>query len=163
LVEQPSEADFAQVVARIHARYANPARKAHAYLFRVGSAAALEVLLPSADDLLAAWIDEGHGLHPLPPAEALARCQAALNSQPPRRTQQQMARAASFCLGSTIEADQTLIVADLVSRSLHYTPKGDRRVRELWQTAAGDSLIGAVGAERIWFSKFTNPDTTNTP
>ncbi|MBO9308267.1 MAG: hypothetical protein J7551_00605 [Chloroflexi bacterium] len=138
------------VAARIVERYSNPSRKAYTYLFRLQADAPLTALVPSATDVLAAWVDEGHGLVPTAPSEAVARCQAAAQIRPhagplhgltPHQRKQTMARAIQFSVRPVSEDE---IALHLVSRALGFSPKGDREVIEAWRRAA----------DGIWYSAY---------
>jgi hypothetical protein len=138
------------VAARIVERYSNPSRKAHTYLFRLQADASLTALVPLATDVLAAWVDEGHGLVPTAPSEAVARCQAAAQVKPhtepphsltPHQRKQMMARAIQFSVRLVAEDEISL---HLVSRALGFSPKGDREVIEAWRRTA----------EGVWYSVY---------
>jgi hypothetical protein len=138
------------VAMRIVERYSNPSRKAHTYLFRLQADASLTALVPLATDVLAAWVDEGHGLVPTAPSEAVARCQAAAQIKPhaepphsltPHQRKQMMARAIQFSVRPVAEDEISL---HLVSRALGFSPKGDREVIEAWRRTA----------EGVWYSVY---------
>ncbi|PJF35949.1 MAG: hypothetical protein CUN49_07935 [Candidatus Thermofonsia Clade 1 bacterium] len=127
------------VAARIVARYSNPSRKAYTYLFRLRLGAPLTALVPAVSDVIAAWVDEGSGLLPTEPHEAVARCQSAARIKPhtepphtltPHQRKQMMARAIQFSLQPVAEDE---IALHLVSRAIGFSPKGDREVVEAWR------------------------------
>jgi len=139
-----------RVAARIVERYSNPSRKAYTYLFRLQADASLTALVPSATDVLAAWVDEGHGLMPTAPSEAVARCQAAAQVKPhvepprsltPHQRKQMMARAIQFSARLVAEDE---IALHLVSRALAFSPKGDREVIETWRRTT----------DGVWYSVY---------
>lgn len=149
---EPPESPTEIVAAHIVQRYANPARKAHVYLFRLRPGAPLDVLPPQAESVLAAWVDEGQGLHLSLIDEAIQRCAAAMqlratsSAPPPLALRKQwMARAAQFSL---TQPDPEHVEVQLMSRALAYMPKGDRRALEIWQRAA----------DGVWYSA-KQPDT----
>ncbi len=149
----PNSAAF--VTARIVARYANPSRVAHLYLFQITPDADLTLLPPQADAAIMAWLDEDNGLAESPISEVIAHCentiaafrdrantpQAKLSAHERRR---QMARGVSF----SIRATDDLITVELFSRSLAFAPRGDRRVTESWRRAAdGGWYSAAIGRD----------------
>ncbi len=146
---QPQDA-LARVAGRIRDRYATPSRKAYTYLFWVRDAAALEALIPTPEQTIAAWVDEGAGLLPLDGAEAVRRCAEARARRPqdrpsgqlsPHERRQMMARAILFTL-TPVRPDQ--INLNMWSRALGFSPKGDRQAFEQWeQTDDG-----------LWFSAY---------
>lgn len=138
------------VAARILERYSNPSRRAYTYLFRLRPQTALTSLVPSAEDVLSAWVDEGEGFQPLEPPQAVARCQQAAQIKPhtetphtltPHQRKQMMARAIQFSLWHVAEDEITL---HLVSRALGFSPKGDREVIETWRRTS----------EGVWYSVY---------
>jgi len=138
------------VAMRIVERYSNPSRKAYTYLFRLHIESPLTALVPLATDVLAAWVDEGRGLVPTAPLEAVARCQAAaqikphtepLHSLTPHQRKQMMARAIQFSVRPVAEDEISL---HLVSRALGFSPKGDREVIEAWRRTA----------DGVWYSVY---------
>ncbi|MCC7208629.1 MAG: hypothetical protein IT323_15080 [Anaerolineae bacterium] len=141
---------LAHVAGRIRDRYASPSRKAYTYLFWVRDAAALDGLVPTAEQVVAAWVDEGAGLSPLDAAEAVRRCAEARARRPqdrpsgqlsPHERRQMMARAILFTL---TQARPDQVDVHLWSRALGFSPKGDRQAFEQWeQTDDG-----------VWFSAY---------
>jgi hypothetical protein len=127
------------VTGRIVARYGHPARAAYLYMFRLRPGADFSPILPPQEAALAAWVDEGDGLLPTPIEAAIERCRAALEIRPdvdkPQRLtahqrRQMMARSVFFSLEQTAEG---LIEVHLQSRSLAFSPKGDRIAHETWR------------------------------
>lgn len=138
------------VAARIVERYRNPSRKAYLYLFRLAADTPLTTVVPEAAHVLAAWVDEGRGLLPTDPLEALRLCEVARQIKPhtdspqvltPHRRKQMMARVIQFSVRPVANAE---IAVHLFSRALGFTPKRDREVVEDWrQTADG-----------VWYSAY---------
>ena len=132
--------DPLQIVAgRIRDRYATPSRKAYTYLFWVHVSGTHEALIPAADAVIRAWVDEGAGLLPSDREEAVRRCAATREQRPQdgpsgqlsgHARRQMMARAIVFTLEQT-GAGQ--IDVHLWSRALGFTPKGDREAHEQWE------------------------------
>ncbi|MCS6870353.1 MAG: hypothetical protein RML95_01855 [Anaerolineae bacterium] len=142
------------VAARIVQRYSNPSRKAYTYLFRLRTESPLTALVPSVEDVLTAWVDEGQGLLPTEPLEAVARCQQAAQIKPhtgtprvltPHQRKQMMARAIQFNLHHVSEDEISL---HLVNRALGFAPKGDYEVVETWRRTA----------EGFWYSAYRKRD-----
>jgi hypothetical protein len=136
------------VANRIAQRYANPARSAYAYLFQIKPDADFSSLIPPPEIVIAAWVDEGNGLQPTSPLSAVERCQTTKQAvsdlaTPRQRTsherKQTMARSVLF---SVAQLSESMIEVHLVSRSLAFTPKGDREVSEAWHQS-GDSWFSA--------------------
>ncbi|HRE48952.1 MAG TPA: hypothetical protein PLD47_14590 [Aggregatilineales bacterium] len=126
----------ALVAENIRGRYATPARKAHLYLFRLRGDTPTKALIPAPDAVLRAWVDEGTGLRLTPISEALQRCAAAagipLHTIPQGGQKQTMARVVVF----TAEMpDAETVTVRLVSRAIHYHPKGERIADEVWKQA----------------------------
>lgn len=152
--------DPAAIVAgRIRDRYATPARRAYTYLFRMRPGASLDALIPDPESVIAAWVDEGAGLLPAPPAEAVRRCAAAREVRPhdlppaqlsPHQRKQMMARSILF-IATPQDADR--VEVHLWSRALGFSPKGDREARETWLRAAGD----------FWYSAHRDDDDPPQP
>jgi hypothetical protein len=127
------------VIARLITRYNNPARMAYTYLFRLTSGGDFSCVIPNEGEVVMAWVDEGDGLEVAPVDHALRRCQAIqeahITTSPahkltPHERRQMMARAIVFALDQHTD---DLIVVHLISRSLTFTPKGDREVYEHWR------------------------------
>ena len=142
------------VTARIVRRYANPARTAYLYLFRLKPGGELGPIVPEADSVLAAWADEGEGLLSTPPDEAVRKCAAAhavgleIAQTPqkltPHQRRQLMARSILF----TVEQiSDSVINVHRFSRALAFSPKGDRKVTEEWHPS-----------NEGWYSSYRPPD-----
>jgi hypothetical protein len=143
------------VTSRIVARYGHPARAAHLYLFRIVPGSDIALLPPDPQSVMMAWVDEGDGLTPVVPGEAVARCQkarAALENYKTNRplTQRLMARIVVFSVEEHKSASQ--VIVELFSRALAFTPKGDRRVTETWRPNA-DGTDG-------WYSAHPDQDAS---
>jgi hypothetical protein len=126
------------VTSRIVRRYGHSGRAAHLYLFRLVPGSDFLRLPPDRQTLIAAWMDEGGGLAPATPDEAVTRCKLARSTLEGYKinrpeTQRLMARIVVFSVAEHI-ADAQVIV-ELFSRALAFTPKGDRRVTETWRQA----------------------------
>lgn len=141
------------VTSRIVARYGHPARKAYLYLFRLTPGSDFDRTPPDPSSIIGAWLDEGDQLAPAAPKDAIARCQSAysaLHASSDRRpeTRRLMARIVVF----SVEEHEPgmMVVVQLSSRALAFTPKGDRRVTETWRPAQ-DGTDG-------WYS--AHPDST---
>ncbi|MHB8627984.1 MAG: hypothetical protein ACYDBJ_17390 [Aggregatilineales bacterium] len=126
------------VAGRIVTRYGHPARAAHLYLFRLMPNSDFGLAPPDPQTVIASWMDEGGGLAPVAPNEAVAHCQAAramLQEHTTIRpeTRRLMARLVVF----SVEEHETeaLVIVQLFSRALAFTPKGDRRATETWRRA----------------------------
>ena len=118
------------------------------YLFRVTPASDFTALLPAAENVITAWVDEGERLVETPAEIALAHGQSTHDEAPnlstPRglssqQRRQMMARSVLF---SVTQLNDDEIEVYLVSRSLIFSPKGDREVTERWQRT-GDSWYSA--------------------
>lgn len=127
------------IVSRLLTRYSNPARMAYTYLFNVTPDADMTAIFPASATVLAAWVDEGGGLQPTPTAEALRLSETVREARvahhtshklTPHERRQMMARLILF---SVERKEEGLIVVHLISRSLGFTPKGDREVYEHWR------------------------------
>jgi hypothetical protein len=136
------------VANRIAQRYSNPARTAYTYLFQVAPDSDFSQLIPSADAAIAAWMDEGSGMQQVDPAFAAEHCRATKQSvtdlsQPKKMSshqrKQMMARSIMF---SIVQLSEGVIQVHLFSRSLTFSPKGDREVTEEWHPS-GDSWFSA--------------------
>ena len=129
------------VAERIAQRYAHPGRAAFAYLFRLKPNSDLTPLIPTAESVLAAWMDEGEGLSPVPADIAVEHCTASRSTglnrkraQNAAERKQQMARAIQFII---TQVDEHQIEVRLVSRALLFSPKGDREAVEQWHLGSG--------------------------
>jgi hypothetical protein len=132
------------VAAHIAERYANPGRFAYTYLFRLRPDSDFGPLVPEVDSILAAWMDEGGGLQTVPAELAVEHCQATRAQAPDlRRPQplnkhqrrQMMARSILF---TAVQAGDDLVQVRLMSRSLVFSPKGDREAFEDWRPTGED-------------------------
>src|SRR5262249_53118876 len=83
-----------------------------------------------------AWVDEGEGLIPTSAEIAVDHCRVARQYTPdpdhprqmtPHQRRQMMARAILFIVS---QPDPDLVTVDLVSRSVCFSPKGDREGHE---------------------------------
>jgi hypothetical protein len=138
------------VAGRIRDRYATPSRKAYTYLFWVKDETTLSELIPPAEQVIAAWVDEGVGLLPLNAAEATRQCAVARAQRPqdrpsgqlsPNERRQMMARVILFTLEQSGPAQ---VDVHLWSRALGFSPKGDREAFEQWEQAE----------DGVWFSAY---------
>ncbi len=129
------------VAARIAERYAHPGRVAYLYLFQLEPGSDFSPLMPPVESTLAAWLDEGGGLAPVAVETAVERCRAAIHTKPDPANQramtsnqrrQMMARSILF---SVTQPADDLITVRLLSRALHFSPKGDREAFEEWHRA----------------------------
>jgi len=138
------------IAEKIVARYGHPARTAYLYLFQLIADADRSPLIPRAEAVLGAWIDEGMGvLQPADAANALERCAAARDlplTRPatPHERRLFMARVVTFTFMQGAPDEHQVI---LISRALRFTPKGDRTAIETWRPAEGS-----------WYSAYTGPD-----
>jgi hypothetical protein len=132
------------VVVHIVERYANPGRSAYTYLFQLKPDSDFEPLVPEVASILAAWMDEGDGLQTAPIDLAVEHCRATRAQAPDlRRPQklnshqrrQMMARSILF---SAVQASDDVVQVRLVSRSLVFSPKGDREALEDWRPTGDD-------------------------
>ena len=142
----------AYVAQRIVQRYGHPGRTAYVYLFRVKPDSDLGLLIPTAESVHTVWIDEGSGLIQSTPAIAIAngnaiRALQITTSGPQKLTshqrRQMMARSIVFI---AIQSAENEVSVTLVSRSLTFSPKGDRTAHEKWLRMGED-----------WFSAY-QPD-----
>jgi hypothetical protein len=126
------------VAARIAERYANPARAAYLYLFRLKPSSDFSPLAPDPQSILSAWVDEGGGLASMPVETAVERCRAAIAAKPdlsvpqkltPHQRRQMMSRSILF---SVEQPSERVVTVRLLSRALHFTPKADREAFEEW-------------------------------
>jgi hypothetical protein len=140
------------VAARIAERYGHPGRAAYTYLFRLKPGSDFGPLVPDLASVLAAWMDEGDGLQPVPVEAAVEHCRAALNSKPvlsrpqrltPHQRRHMMSRSILF---SVEQPAEDLVTVRLVSRALHFSPKGDREAFEQWRPT-GDGWYSAYRPE----------------
>ena len=144
MVATPLEA----VTLKIVERYSRPGRTAYMYLFRVTPESDLTALIPPASIVIAAWMDEGNNLVVSSIDTAIAHSTATRNAAPnltaPQKLssdqrRQMMARVVIFSV-SQLNDDE--VEVHLVSRSLIFSPKGDREVTEKWRRH-GDSWYSA--------------------
>lgn len=122
------------------------------YLFRLRPDADFQPLVPGPDYVLAAWVDENGGLHPLPPDEAIQRCLAAAAIPANRWTARRwtMARVVTF---TAIPTDEETVAVRLLSRALHFAPRGTREAHETWQRTADGQ----------WYSAYRPHPPTSSP
>jgi len=131
-----------EVTARIVRRYANPARIAYAYVFRLVPGSTFDKVLPARETIMTAWIDEGEGLAQTSIERALERCAAVTKMAVPRPynphdfTPEQRKFLNSRTAQFTVYPSEDVIEVHLVSRSPVFTPKGDRQVIEKWARSA---------------------------
>jgi len=127
------------VAERIAVRYRNPSRKAYLYLFRLAPSASLDALVPPADHVVQAWIDNGNGLVESAIEGVVAACADASQVKPhtqsptrlsPHERKQMMARSILF---TAHQPDQDTVEVNLASRALGFSPKGDRVALEVWK------------------------------
>lgn len=139
------------VADRIAARYASPGRAAYLYLFWLKPGSDFSPLTPAPDTMIAAWVDEGGGLSPSPPALAAERCAAthhlARTIGRPANAQQRRQRMARSVQFTITAADNETISVRLVSRSLAFSPRGDRTVQEEWHRS-GEGWYSAYRPEQ---------------
>jgi hypothetical protein len=137
------------VAARIADRYANPARVAYTYLFRLKPDSDFSPLVPDPAAVLSAWIDEGEGLAPASAETAVEHCQQIIDSkldllQPRNMTshhrRQMMSRTILF---SVEQPADDLVTVRLLSRALYFSPKGDREAFEEWKPTG-----------EVWYSAY---------
>ncbi len=138
MVTNPLEA----VALKIVERYSHPGRTAYMYLFRVTPESNLTALIPPASIVIATWMDEGNSLLDSSIDIAIAHSTATRNAAPtltaPQKLssdqrRQMMARVVIF---SVSELNDDEVEVHLVSRSLAFSPKGDREVTEKWRRSA---------------------------
>jgi hypothetical protein len=127
------------IVGKLVERYSHPGRVSFMYMFRLAPGTDFEPLLPAAAVIQDAWMDEDTGLVPVEAAVALAHCRETLvvsKARPTNRQERrrQMARVVSFIV---LPQTATQVVVELSSRALLFSPKGDRRVTEIWHPAEG--------------------------
>lgn len=133
------------VLNRLMLRYANPGRKAHLFLFRLQPETDMMPLLPDPAQVIAVWSDEGTGLQETTAEAALSRCAAIRETGTKTSNRHQlMSRIVKVSLK---QEDEDTITVELMSRSLVYSPKGDRRVTEQWK-------LGSEG----WYSAYKPRD-----
>ncbi len=132
------------VAAHIVERYANPGRSAYTYLFRLKPDSDFGPLVPEVASILAAWMDEGSGLQTVPAALAVEHCRATRVQAPDLRRPQQLNKhqrrqmMARSILFTAVQVDDALVQVRLVSRSLVFSPKGDREATEDWRPTGDD-------------------------
>jgi hypothetical protein len=139
------------VAERIAQRYAHPSRTAYLYLFQIKPEGDLTSLVPNAESVVAAWVDQGAGLAPAPIEAAVEQCSHVYNlklkmTRPKTADERrrQMARSVMF---TAVQATEDTVKVHLVSRALAFSPKGDRIADEEWKPT-GDGG---------WYSVY-NPD-----
>ena len=132
------------VAAHIAQRYAHPGRAAYTYLFQLKPDSDFGLLVPEATAILAAWMDEGNGLQPVPAESAVERCRATHAQAPDLQRPQKLNRhqrrqlmARSILFSATQHGDD-LVQVRLVSRALIFSPKGDREAFEDWRRTGDD-------------------------
>jgi hypothetical protein len=140
------------VTQRLVERYGHPARTAYLYMFRIKADSNFSLLIPESESIIAAWVDEGSGLALTKADEALERCGMTKSvktvSEGPRKLtshqrKQMMARSVQF---SVVQSSPDLVEVHLMSRSLGFSPKGDRETHELWRPT-GDGWYSAYKPE----------------
>ncbi len=139
----------ATIAEKIIARYGHPARTAYLYLFQLEPNADRSSLIPHADEVTGAWIDEGMGLQPANATSVIERCTTTRGlplTRPanPHERRLFMARVVTFTFMQTTPDEYQVT---LISRALRFTPKGDRTAIETWRPADGS-----------WYSAYTGPD-----
>src|SRR5689334_15339135 len=70
------------VALKIVERYSHPGRTAYLYLFQLPAETDFAPLIPNADVVIAAWMDEGDKLSPSPADTAVALCRATKELAP---------------------------------------------------------------------------------
>jgi hypothetical protein len=137
------------ILGKIRVRYSAPKRTAYLYLFLLKPDANRNILIPSASDVVAAWVDEGNGLTETPIEQALQQTIAAREFRTARPTSAHERRLSMARIVTlTVEAqavDQYSV--DLFSRALAFSPKGDRRALETWRPAEGSWYSAPIGRE----------------
>ncbi|HLY29156.1 MAG TPA: hypothetical protein VKQ72_22615 [Aggregatilineales bacterium] len=127
------------VASRIIERYGRPGRVAYMVMFRLQNSADFSHIVPPRESIVAAWIDAGSGLLPATAESALERCKIlqavhTLARAPHQMTaderRQMMARSVLFSVQQTAT---DLVEVRLISRSLTFSPKGDREANEQWK------------------------------
>ncbi len=145
-----SEAEIKDIiVAKIRARYSVPERVAYLYMFLLKPDAKREGLIPPADEVVQAWVDEGQGLTSSRIDNAIEKAQLASTFHParPKSSQERrLAMARIVTLTVKRQADDQYLV-DLFSRALASAPKGDRRALETWRPAEGSWYSAPVDRE----------------
>jgi hypothetical protein len=137
------------ILGKICERYSHPSRVAYLYLFHLVNSADRGVLIPNASEVLQAWIDEGSGLALTDPQNGIAQCQATANfrtSHPANTHERRMSMARVVTLTVTQDSAVQYSV-NLISRALHFSPKGDRQAFETWRPAEGSWYSAPVGRE----------------
>lgn len=138
MVTDPLEA----VTLKIVERYSHPGRTAYMYLFRVRPESDLKALVPPAEMVMVAWMDESYSLAETPVEIAIAHCtktrEAAPNLAIPQKltSQQRRQMMARSVLFNITQMNDNEVEVHLVSRSLVFSPKGDREVTEKWRRSA---------------------------
>jgi hypothetical protein len=153
---ESSTAGVESVIEQIIRRYSNPARVTYMYIFQLPIDGDFSGVVPAADQVITAWVDEGSGFQVMPADEAVRLCegirQLHIIDKPQRRLtsterKQMMARTVQISIEQ--KADD-LIVVHLVSKAITFSPKGDRDVYEHWR-------LGSTG----WYSAH-RPDGNTT-
>jgi hypothetical protein len=113
------------------------------YLFRLQPGSDFSSLIPTADSVIEAWMDEGEGLQRTETKTVINHCKIVYDAKlqfskptdsPSRK--RQMSRAVIF---SVDQPDDDNVNVRLISRAVSFSPKGDREVNELWRrTGTGD-------------------------
>jgi len=133
----PNDIEF--VAGRIAARYGHPGRTAYTYLFQMKPDGDFGPLVPDSESVITAWMDEGSGLLPAPIDTAIEHCRAVHANKTdlttPRKMtsherRQMMARSILFAV---TQPAADLVEVRLLSRSLVFSPKGDREAQEQWR------------------------------
>lgn len=146
---------LAVVTEKLLYRYNHPSRKAYVYVFQLAEDADLpQIIVPTADRILAAWVDEGYGeLRATDAASAAALANAAALIKPQagaphpltaHERRQMMARIITFCLKEAEEDGESVVRLHLYSRALGFTPKGTREAFETWRKTS----------DGIWYSSY---------
>ena len=150
---------FTFIAGRIVERYSHPSRTNYLYLFQLLAGADFAPIVPALSQIDQAWVDEGEGLQPIEVVMACQRCQATIDrlhndSTEGRKPQQRddrrrlMARQVSFSITApAIITSESVVLVDLFSRAIAFTPKSDRRVTETWRSFEGG-----------WYSAYKPPE-----
>ena len=127
------------VTDRILERYSRPGRVAYMVMFRLKGGTGFSGVLPEEDSIIAAWIDGGNGLLPAASQAALERCKVLQavhtpSDAPHRMTAEERRQMMARCiLFTVVQSADDLVEVQLISRSLTFTPKGDREAYEQWK------------------------------
>jgi|GEM_PF-1075519 len=144
----PDTSSLTYVTQRLVDRYGMAGRTAYLYLFRVQPGSDFVLLIPDAAQVIDAWIDDGAGLQVTTANTAIDRCRTALDhriAHAPQNTQERRQHMARVVMFSIDLQSAERISVDLFSRALFFTPKGDRRVGEIWLPTA-DSWYSSARA-----------------